>query len=371
MPASLKFESVSGTAATGLSDVKLVTLEDKIGNQYTLNIGGGAGSDELELGYQAQGAQAATTHTINGLATALGSLLSTEDAGNKSVLVTKLGELLASNATPAQYDGATDQKPVEYLAAQGKLITEGNLETNAGTTFVKTADLAKSAVVNPIIGSAEFKTAVLNDGTNPITGVDALVTAITTGADKSKIVYTKTAADTALALKADTDGANATANGVNAMLAKLDTDVLKKPFAEALLGAKDGQKLVLVTKLAEALGTTETPYGASSNQTAKVFLGETVLGAQDGKKSILVTELGKALDRTGNNADDKVYGELASLKIAKDFLGTKGLEGPEGPRGQAGEGAGGISATDPDFIAAVRGVVSTDYISGDPSHWDF
>lgn len=85
------------------------------------------------------------------------------------------------------------------------------------------------------------------------------------------------------------DGDNATEAGVNAMLGKLTGDnvVVKinasnltdaanqKAFAEAILPAKNGNKLVLVEKLGEFLGSKETaPYDGTNNQTAKVFLAE-------------------------------------------------------------------------------------------------
>ncbi|MBC6686093.1 hypothetical protein H9I48_02405 [Wolbachia pipientis] len=49
----------------------------------------------------------------------------------------------------------------------------------------------------------------------------------------------------------------------------------QKAFAEAILPAKNGNKLVLVEKLGEFLGSKETaPYDGTNNQTAKVFLAE-------------------------------------------------------------------------------------------------
>ncbi|WMT83937.1 hypothetical protein NMD99_04515 [Wolbachia endosymbiont of Listronotus oregonensis] len=47
MSASLKFESAVGTAATDLSHVKIITLADKKGNKYTLDVTG----DDLKLEY--------------------------------------------------------------------------------------------------------------------------------------------------------------------------------------------------------------------------------------------------------------------------------------------------------------------------------
>ncbi|WP_156518071.1 MULTISPECIES: hypothetical protein [unclassified Wolbachia] len=70
MPASLKFESAAGTAAATLAEVKLVTLADNTGNEYTLDIT----TNDLKVGYTPNGGQI-TEHKITGLSTALGSLL--------------------------------------------------------------------------------------------------------------------------------------------------------------------------------------------------------------------------------------------------------------------------------------------------------
>ncbi|WP_341818014.1 hypothetical protein [Wolbachia endosymbiont (group A) of Andrena fulva] len=74
MPASLKFESAAGTAAATLAEVKLVTLADNTGNEYTLDIT----TNDLKVRYTPNGGQI-TEHKITGLSTALGSLLSTKD----------------------------------------------------------------------------------------------------------------------------------------------------------------------------------------------------------------------------------------------------------------------------------------------------
>lgn len=113
------------------------------------------------------------------------------------------------------------------------------------------------------------------DGSNARSHSDggkALVAGILAAEENSsKIVETELAKLLAtkneLAAKVDLDGGNATGVGVNAMLAKLDKDALKKPFAEALLGTKDGDKLVLVeVVLGGALDTRNTDYGTSPKQ---------------------------------------------------------------------------------------------------------
>ncbi|EEH11775.1 collagen-like triple helix repeat-containing protein [Wolbachia endosymbiont of Muscidifurax uniraptor] len=112
MPASLKFESAAGTAAATLSEVKLVTLADNTGNEYTLDIT----TNDLKVRYTPNGGQI-TEHKITGLSTALGSLLSTKD-NNESVLVDTLGNFLDS-PDKAKYDGQNNQTVKEFLVGKG------------------------------------------------------------------------------------------------------------------------------------------------------------------------------------------------------------------------------------------------------------
>ncbi|WP_353286042.1 hypothetical protein [Wolbachia endosymbiont (group A) of Philanthus triangulum] len=118
MSASLKFESAVGTAATDLSHVKIITLADKKGNKYTLDVTG----DDLKLEYTPD-KKPAVEYKVDGLATALGSLLSTKD-NNKSVLVGTLGEFLGSS-DKAKYDGTNDQTAKAFLGGKGLQGADG------------------------------------------------------------------------------------------------------------------------------------------------------------------------------------------------------------------------------------------------------
>ncbi|WP_341810458.1 hypothetical protein [Wolbachia endosymbiont (group A) of Volucella bombylans] len=132
MPASLKFESAAGTAAATLSEVKLVTLADNTGNEYTLDIT----TNDLKVRYTPNGGQI-TEHKITGLSTALGSLLSTKD-NNESVLVDTLGNFLDS-PDKAKYDGQNNQTVKEFLVGKGLKGANGakGLKGDKGDTGLK------------------------------------------------------------------------------------------------------------------------------------------------------------------------------------------------------------------------------------------
>ncbi|WP_353271996.1 hypothetical protein [Wolbachia endosymbiont (group A) of Nomada goodeniana] len=135
MPASLKFESAAGTAAATLAEVKLVTLADNTGNEYTLDIT----TNDLKVRYTPNGGQI-TEHKITGLSTALGSLLSTKD-NNESVLVDTLGNFLDS-PDKAKYDGQNNQTVKEFLVGKGLKGANGakGLKGDKGNTGPKGAD---------------------------------------------------------------------------------------------------------------------------------------------------------------------------------------------------------------------------------------
>ncbi|WP_353285850.1 collagen-like protein [Wolbachia endosymbiont (group A) of Rhorus exstirpatorius] len=135
MPASLKFESAAGTAAATLSEVKLVTLADNTGNEYTLDIT----TNDLKVRYTPNGGQI-TEHKITGLSTALGSLLSTKD-NNESVLVDTLGNFL-DRPDKAKYDGQNNQTVKEFLVGKGLKGANGakGLKGDKGDTGPKGAD---------------------------------------------------------------------------------------------------------------------------------------------------------------------------------------------------------------------------------------
>ncbi|MCM1002627.1 hypothetical protein [Wolbachia pipientis] len=97
--------------------------------------------------------------------------------------------------------GLSDVRVVIYTDNDGNeytLDTTDNLKLN----YKDYADNTKnyeiknlSGIVSRLIGSNTFKTAVLNDGTNPITTVDGLLTELTIGDNKNKKVYTEQAVD--------------------------------------------------------------------------------------------------------------------------------------------------------------------------------
>jgi hypothetical protein len=169
--------------SSGFSEAKVMVYEDGGENKYILDasdIDDLAKIDDLKLSdlkdikikYQPKGSSSA--EEVKGLGNIIGKLFATKNAstpgsktmleeevakkpvveaifdatdtdGKKSILVEKLGTLLSNNATPAQYEGQTEQKPVEYLASKGKLITEENLEAKAASVPVAGAILGATS----------------------------------------------------------------------------------------------------------------------------------------------------------------------------------------------------------------------------------
>lgn len=271
MVASLKFESAAGTAAATLAEVKLVTLADNTDNKYTLDII----TDDLKVAYTPNGGQA-KEYTVNGLAAALGKLLTIDGSTpGKSVLAEEVAKQPVVDALIpelAKDDGTTGiytKKGVDDELAK-KADTTAIPAAPDLSNYLETSKLAEEVVKKPVV-EAIFDA---KDGNDKIS--------------ETKIGATF-AKKTDLNNKVNVLGDNATEAGVNAMLGKLTGDnvVVKinasnltdaanqKAFAEAILPAKNGNKLVLVEKLGEFLGSKETaPYDGTNNQTAKVFLAE-------------------------------------------------------------------------------------------------
>ncbi|WP_147269145.1 hypothetical protein [Wolbachia endosymbiont of Cylisticus convexus] len=296
--ASLKFESVAGTTTAALDQVKIITLEDGTGNKYTLD----TTTDNLKVAYTPNGGQA-KEYTVDGLAAALGKLLTIGGTAGKSVLAEEVAK-----------------KPVVDA-----LIPE--LAKDDGTTGIYT----KKGVDDELAKKAD--TSALDNKANTVD------------------VYTKTDTDTAFA---KVDGANLDDAKVTAILEKLTDKVVKttelpakaaaKPVVDALIPelAKDDGTTGIYTKkgvddeLAKKANISVIPAAPDlsnyleisklAEEVAKKPVVEAIFDAQDGKKSILVNKLGEALDRVRDNADDKVYGAAGQEKIAKDFLGEKGLK---------------------------------------------
>ncbi|WP_265026180.1 collagen-like protein [Wolbachia endosymbiont (group A) of Bibio marci] len=169
-----------------------------------------------------QHGSAKVSHTVNGLATALGKLL-TIDGSNvgKSVLAEEVAQKPVVDAITASHD-FTD-----------KVYTK----TAADTAFVKTADLAtkvaKKAVVDAITASSDFTGKVYSKTAADTAFVKAteltakaaakdVVDAITASSDFTDKVYTKNDADTTFVKTAD-----------------LGTKVAKKAVVDAITASSD------------------------------------------------------------------------------------------------------------------------------------
>ncbi|WP_338406234.1 hypothetical protein [Wolbachia endosymbiont (group A) of Longitarsus flavicornis] len=147
-------------------------------------------------------------------------------------------------------------------------------ETKIGATFAKTTDLnnkvnvagdnATDAGVTAMLGKLIDANKVLKvDGSNVTeAGAKAILGQLKGNDQVAKI-----------------DGSNATDSGVTVMLNKLADKVVQTSqletlaVAEKVLGAKDGNKSILVDKLGRFLdNSTDNKYGVNSDQTAKAFL---------------------------------------------------------------------------------------------------
>uniref|UniRef100_UPI002FD3D47E hypothetical protein n=1 Tax=Wolbachia endosymbiont of Pentidionis agamae TaxID=3110435 RepID=UPI002FD3D47E len=138
--------------AKTLQDVRFITFENSAGNIFELDI---QDITSPVFRYAAATASLSSSTTVKGWANiakdtnimplitniATG-IFAAEDTG-KNVLVDKLGALLGAT-DKAKYDNTNNQSAAEFLAAQGKLITEDNVATKV-TGFAKTTDLANKA----------------------------------------------------------------------------------------------------------------------------------------------------------------------------------------------------------------------------------
>ncbi len=331
MVASLKFYTDSGRSteatAADLSDAKVVVYEDGNGNKYTLDASSIANLnkiDDIKLStlkdvvfkYQLKGDNSETTST--GLGSIIGSLFATQSVQNgKTILAEEVAKKpVVDVLVPALATVGTDDTKKVYT------------KTEAGSTFLKTADLAtkvaEKPVVDAITASADFTgnvytkpaadaafvkatdlatKAAEKDVVDSITASPDFTNKVYVKATPADEVYTKTAADTtflktsdlatkvaeqavvdvlvpALATVGTDDTKKVYTKGIaDTNFAKINASNLtdaanQKAFAEAILPAKDGQKSILVEKLGVLLDSTDSPYGASQNQAAKAFLAE-------------------------------------------------------------------------------------------------
>ncbi|WP_250295144.1 hypothetical protein [Wolbachia endosymbiont of Oedothorax gibbosus] len=178
MEAGLKFESVVGTATADLTQVKIVTLQDNTGNKYTLDVTG----NDLKLIYHKHGNPQPTEYTVNGLATALGKLLTIDgNTAGKSVLAE---EVAKKEVVEAIFDAKDGSDKIS--------------ETKIGTTFAKKTDLNNKANTADVYTKKN-----VDDELAKKADTSAL-------ADKanSRDVYTKHDVDTSFV---KTDGSNADA----------------------------------------------------------------------------------------------------------------------------------------------------------------
>ncbi|MFP3035883.1 MAG: hypothetical protein ACEY3A_02525 [Wolbachia sp.] len=90
MTAGLKFESAAGAQTTELDKVKIIILEDKTGNKYTLGLEGTGANIELKLKYTPKTGDE-IEHTVDGLVKALGGLFNVKN-GTKTVLAEEVAK---------------------------------------------------------------------------------------------------------------------------------------------------------------------------------------------------------------------------------------------------------------------------------------
>ncbi|WP_353284082.1 hypothetical protein [Wolbachia endosymbiont (group A) of Lasioglossum fulvicorne] len=321
MTANMEFKDAEGryiSQVSGLNNIKIMTLRDKGGNEYTLDVGG----DDLKLKYRPSG-EDEVEYKVDGLAEAMKSLLDVRSSSGKTVLAEKVAE-----------------KPIveEIFFAKdedGSRISD----TILTRTFARKDDTYR------------YMTRNLQKKAN---------------ADN---VYTKEDIDKKLAIKADIGDVYTTLAIDHKLEAKADSSVTytkeevnqrffpvgeSQKLAKEVLRKRVGGKSILVDELGRIFDDEELWYGNENGQTAKDFLAEKgnfakadgsnikvleftkkILGATEDigegkKKSILVEKLGGFLDQTADN--ENAY----DGKIAKAFLGDKGMQGLKGADGAQG-----------------------------------
>ncbi|WP_264718830.1 MULTISPECIES: hypothetical protein [unclassified Wolbachia] len=302
MTPNVEFKDNHGTSISNLENVKIITLSDEKGNKYTLDASNGS----LELKYKQNG-QNEISHKVEGLAAAFKSLLDMKSTNNDEHTV--LEEKLAEKSIVEAIFYAKDFD-------KGDRISNLILDSTFPRRDVLPAYLNKKADVENVYTKEE-----VDEGLNKKVDVEN--------------VYTKEDTDRGF-ISRDSDGIN-----------RLASELFYKHDPNATS--------ILVNTLGKLLDEKYEIYG--DNKTAKDFLAEKgnfakadgsnikileftkkILDATedigDGKKkSILVEKLGRFLDQTADN--ENAY----DGKIAKAFLGDKGVQGSkgaDGPQGPAG-----------------------------------
>ncbi|QOD38445.1 hypothetical protein [Candidatus Wolbachia massiliensis] len=368
MTAGLSFKNASGAAATSLDEVKIITLEDKTGNKYTLDIEG----TELELKYKPQGGSE-IKYNVTGLVPSITSLLTTNSGskngtrditifekeaankdvveailkakasstdtesifetkvagkevagkilgakdGKKSILVEQLGGSLA-NSGKAKYDGTNEQTAQDFLASKYPFVkTDASNLTDAkafAEKILPAQDGKKSILVEQLGESLTSLGKAKYDGSNDQTAQEFLA---------SKYPFVKTAD---LATKVSE---KAVVDVLVPALATAGTDDTKKVYTKTTADAAFVKTADLATKVSEKdVVEAILKAKASSTDTESIFEKEVagkevagkILGAKDGTKSILVEQLGGSLA-----SSDKAKYDGSNDQTAKEFLGSKGF----------------------------------------------
>ncbi|WP_065095143.1 MULTISPECIES: hypothetical protein [unclassified Wolbachia] len=302
MTPNVEFKDNHGTSISNLENVKIITLSDEKGNKYTLDASNGS----LELKYKQNG-QGEISYKVGGLAAAFKSLLDMKSTNNDEHTV--LEEKLAEKSIVEAIFYAKDFD-------KGDRISNLILDSTFPRRDVLPAYLNKKADVENVYTKEE-----VDEGLNKKVDVEN--------------VYTKEDTDRGF-ISRDSDGIN-----------RLARELFYKHDPNATS--------ILVNTLGKLLDEKYEIYG--DNKTAKDFLAEKgnfakadgsnmkileftkkILDATEDigegkKKSILVEKLGRFLDQTADN--ENAY----DGKIAKAFLGDKGMQGSkgaDGPQGPAG-----------------------------------
>ncbi|UZE39083.1 hypothetical protein [Wolbachia endosymbiont of Drosophila pseudotakahashii] len=302
MTPNVEFKDNHGTSISNLENVKIITLSDEKGNKYTLDASNGS----LELKYKQDG-QGEISYKVGGLAAAFKSLLDMKSTNNDEHTV--LEEKLAEKSIVEAIFYAKDFD-------KGDRISNLILDSTFSRRDVLPAYLNKKADVENVYTKEE-----VDEGLNKKVDVEN--------------VYTKE----------DTDRG----------FISRDSDRINRLARELFYKHDPNATSILVNTLGKLLDEKYEIYG--DNKTAKDFLAEKgnfakadgsnikileftkkILDATedigDGKKkSILVEKLGRFLDQTADN--ENAY----DGKIAKAFLGDKGVQGSkgaDGPQGPAG-----------------------------------
>ncbi|MGL9762084.1 MAG: hypothetical protein ACR5LB_07970 [Wolbachia sp.] len=321
MTPNVEFKDNHGTSISNLENVKIITLSDEKGNKYTLDASNGS----LELKYKQDG-QGEISYKVGGLAAAFKSLLDMKSTNNDEHTV--LEEKLAEKSIVEAIFYAKDFD-------KGDRISNLILDSTFSRRDVLLAYLNKKVDVENVYTKEE-----VDEGLNKKVDVEN--------------VYTKEEVDEGLNKKVDVENVYTKEDTDRGFISR-DSDGINRLARELFYKHDPNATSILVNTLGKLLDEKYEIYG--DNKTAKDFLAEKgnfakadgsnikileftkkILDATedigDGKKkSILVEKLGRFLDQTADN--ENAY----DGKIAKAFLGDKGVQGSkgaDGPQGPAG-----------------------------------